>query len=562
MYNTAMRSNILFKADDDQPLSNLPLQAPPVIQNQLNLAIAKLLSTFQTINEKKSHTGGSTIHVDEIASQIAKMYEKIRKIIDWKEENLLRRSAIERIIKRGMIGKISNITFFNTLNLDTFSEEMVLELIRGGHLLNDVIQKDVVIKVKEILTKYLNIIEQTPFSKADIKRKINFYDWLMAIGACEIEEILAPPLEENALIEAMTESINQRIVVLPKKSISPEDQYIQTYIATYRTLYDLDDSIISYNLLKKKYSDINAKNIFLIQDELSEQLTHPLRKQFYNTCEKYDTIFTLLEDVLKKYKDTPVELNNIVVDKQKFRDLITELYNIRHKSLKKRLFKLAVFSTLSVFVANWFTFFIVEIPLAHIFYEGFNPLATTIDFFVPSVAMFIIVSLIKPPGKSNLNTLLAVMEKYIYTNDDKDIYEIKIKKKKSFITRFIIFLFYFVGCLSSFWFIAWAFFKATLPITSVIFDTFTIALNIFAALVIRNKSREINVEENTTFGEFILDIFSLPMAEIGSWLANKWKEYNVVAVFFNLAVEVPIISFIGFVENWRQFIKDKKADIH
>jgi len=564
-----MRSDIIVYKEDT---TTTPVDVVPQMTSGLNPAIENLLAQYFQISEKKTHTGGSTIHVDEIASQIAKVYEQLRKIIDWKEQNLLRRSAIERIIKRGMIGKISSISFLPSPKLELLSDEMVSELIRGGHLRNDTIQKEVVGHVHEILKKYFYFIEHSPFSKADLKNRINFYDWAMAIAACEVEDVLSPPLEEDAIIKAMVESINQRILVLPENTITESEQYTQTYVATYRTLYDLDDSIISYNLLKIKYenwtdydeksTEYFSQNILKIQQDLSIQLTHPLRKKFYDTCEKYDTVFTILEDILKKYKDTPALLNEIIADKQRFRDLVTEFYNIRYKSLKKRLLRLALFSTLSVFVANWFTFFIVEIPLAHIFYEGFNWFAVTIDFFVPSLAMFVIVSLIKPPGKNNLAALLNVMEKYVYVNTDKDVYEIKLKKKKKFVTRLIIFLFYLVGCVSSFWFIAWAFLKATLPITSVVFDTLTIAINIFAALVIRNKAHEITVEDNTTFGEFIMDIFSLPMAEIGSWIANKWKEYNVVAIFFNVAIELPIIAFIGFVENWRQFIKDHKADIH
>lgn len=559
-----MRSTILFS-------NEIPIPTKEKIFD-LNPEISKLLVTFQKICEEKSHTGGVTIHVDEIASQIAKTYEKLRKIIDWKEENLLRRSAIERIIKRGLVGKISNISFLKNLDLNFFSEEMIMELIRGGHLENDSIPKEKIKNVKKIIEKYLFIAENTDISTSDIKKKINFYDWLMAIAACEIEDILCPPLEEQNLIETMANLVNQRIKILPSSTLTPEEQKIQTYIATYRTLYDLDDSIISYNLIKIKYNEWSnpnkenleyfVKNIFKIQEDLNTKLKHPLRKRFFNICEKYDTIFTILEDILKKYKDSPQDLNEVFNDKNKLTELVTEFYNIRYKSLKKRLLKLAIFSTLSVFVANWFTYFLVEIPLARIFYEKFNVLAAIIDFLVPSLAMFIIVSLIKPPGKDNLKELLSVIHKYVYFNNDKDIYEIKVKKKKGIITRFIILILYIIGFFISFGTIAWAYYKATLPITSVIFDTFTTAINVFAALVIRNKAREITIEDKTTFGEFILDLFSLPLAEIGSWIANKWKEYNLVSIFLNVAVEIPIVSFISFVESWRNFVKDKKADIH
>ena len=50
------------------------------------------------------------IHVDEIASRIAKFYEMVRKVVDWKDDNVLRRSAIERALKRTLFPKLSGVT--------------------------------------------------------------------------------------------------------------------------------------------------------------------------------------------------------------------------------------------------------------------------------------------------------------------------------------------------------------------------------------------------------------------------------------------------------------------
>ncbi|MGB2762519.1 MAG: hypothetical protein WBC21_03185, partial [Minisyncoccales bacterium] len=45
----------------------------------------------------------STIHVDEVAARVASFYEKIKGVIDWREEHLLRKRAIERSLKRRII---------------------------------------------------------------------------------------------------------------------------------------------------------------------------------------------------------------------------------------------------------------------------------------------------------------------------------------------------------------------------------------------------------------------------------------------------------------------------
>jgi len=516
------------------------------------------------------------IHVDEIASKVAYLYERIRKIIDWKEENLLRRSAIERILKRHFIFEVSGLDFIFKVKIEEVAESLVLELVRGGHLPNDTIPRDKIFEVDKIVKKYLFLLKNAPYPRENssfpLKERVNFYDWILEVAACEIEEVLTPPLRENALIETMTALMAERIRLTPQELLNEEEKLIQTYIACHRTLFDLDDAIITYHLLKYHYAQWikpdeiflkdTAKNIFLIKKEIENELSHPLGKEFFNICEKTDTIFVLLDDILCSFKENPAAIPQVFSDKETFVQLLTNFYQKRLVTLKSRLFKLAVFSTLSVFVANWFTFFIVEVPLASIFYEGFNLIAALTDFIVPTLAMFFLVSIIRPPSMSNLKEVIRLALGFVYPQEQKDIYEIRIKKKRKTLTNFIIIFLYVLACIIFFFGVAWVFYKASIPITSVIFDTLTIAINIFAALVIRNKARELTVEEKTGFWEFLLDIMTLPVAKVGSWFARKWKEYNVVAIFFNVVIETPFVTFIEFIENWREYLKEKKAEIH
>ena len=47
---------------------------------------------YQSLQPKESEI--ITIHVDEVASTVAAFYEKIRGVVDWREEHLMRRAAI------------------------------------------------------------------------------------------------------------------------------------------------------------------------------------------------------------------------------------------------------------------------------------------------------------------------------------------------------------------------------------------------------------------------------------------------------------------------------------
>lgn len=549
---------------------------PPSNNNLLGPAIEKLISDYQTGLIGKTYKEKAVVHVDEIASKIAFIYERIRKIVDWKEENILRRNAIERIIKRYLVSEISTIKSVFKGNSSEIAEALVLELIRGGHLPNDQVLSEKIDETAKVIEKYIFILKNTSFNQINqsfvFKTKVNFFNWILEIASCEIEEILAPPFKENALIEAMTTIMSERIRTAPSLNLSEKEKKELTYIAVYRTLFDLDDAIIAYHLIKKKFpfwtntspasiTQITEK-IFSIWGEIQRSLTHPLSRDFFNYCENTDTVFTILGDILEQFRQDPSALSSVIGSKETYSKLITKFYNQRLTTLKSRLFKLAVFSTLSVFVSNWFSFFIVEVPLAHLFYQGFNLTAAIFDFLIPSAIMFILVAIIRPPSRNNLAKVLDLSFDFVYKDEEKPIYEIQLKKRRKLLTNFFIILFYLTAFFLSFGSVAYLFYLVKIPVTSIILDTIGIALNVFAALVIRNKSREITVEEKTSFWEFLLDILSLPIAEAGSWLASKWKEYNVASAFFNVIIEIPFVTFIEFIENWRQFIKERKADIH
>ena len=82
------------------------------------------------------------------------------------------------------------------------------------------------------------------------------------------------------------------------------------------------------------------------------------------------------------------------------------------------------------------------------------------------------------------------------------------------------------------------------------------------ALIVKQRSMEVTMEENAKFADFFVDMFSIPLANLGQWFSNKWKEYNFVSVFFTTVVDLPLVTLFELIEDWRSFLKDKKAGIH
>jgi len=546
---------------------------PGVIDNGvLSASFEALIGDYkEIIKNKKQKAGVSTIHVDEIASKVAFIYERVRKIIDWKEEHLIRRGAIERVLKRRLISELSSLKLAN-FDPEKSAEPMVLELIRGGHFANDQIPREKIKEVKKVLNKYLYILSNNPLhNSVNIKDKVNLYNWLLEIAACEIEEILDPPMEENLFINFMTQSVLKKIKVTGKNKLSAEVLGLQTYIAVHRALFRLDAPIISYHLIKYYYSnwrEISQEKLETTTDNIQElvkkietSLRHPQASKFQKICERYDTVYLIIKDVFEKITNQKEPLEEKTTDIKTLNQLIRECYQNRLSTLKARLYRAAVYSTLSIFVAGGLSLFIFEIPLAKLFYGSFSPLAILVDILIPTIVMFILVAIIRLPKTDNLKRVISEVQKIVYRTEAEDVYEIRLTKKRKWLMNLLIGVIYALTNIASILLIFWVFKIARVPMTSLYIDTLNVAMVVFAALIIRQKAKEMTVVEKVSIGEFLLDILSIPVGKLGQWLSAKWKEWNIVSVFFTAIIDIPFLTITEFIENWSSFIKEKKAEI-
>ena len=220
---------------------------------ELSESTKKLISQYSFAQKQdSSNKNTATIHVDEVALRVAAFYEQIRTIVDWKEEHLMRRAAIIRKLKR----KFFDFEMNNFSQTADAADGLVFELIRGGHFPNDKIEESKIQAVQKIIDKYIFILKNNPENKQG-KAGLQFYNWLIEVAACEIEETLAPAIREMALIDYMFSSMKEKIKVSDKifesGFLKKEETNVQIYIAICQALFKLDKPIISYNLIKYKY---------------------------------------------------------------------------------------------------------------------------------------------------------------------------------------------------------------------------------------------------------------------------------------------------------------------
>ena len=520
-------------------------------------------------NSLKPKEKVGVIHADEVAGKVAAFYEKIRGIIDWKEEHLLKRGAIERILKRKLLVESEIIS--QEKDNKKLAESLVLELIRGGYFPNDTIEISKINEVQSALKKYIFILKNLP--RQQNKSKLEFYGWIISIAACEIEEILSPALKEMALINYMTNLMKQRIKLDPvlSKKISEKEKNTLIFIAVCQALFNLDSPIIYYHLLKIQYPDWKnlpkeklikfSQDIQKIYSDFERLINHPFADKFYQICKKYNTPYIILNDILSK--EEPEIIEKKIENPEFLEKSIKNAYMKRLSTLKARLTRAAFYSTLSIFITNVASLLAVEIPLTKYITGHFNFLAIAVDVLGPTFLMAFLVVTIPPPKKENLNVVIVETMKIVYESKKKDIYEIKFFPKKGLILNAIIGFFYFLTFIAVISIIVFFLYKINFPPLSYIIFIIFFSLIAFAGTKIREKVKELEmIEEKETFIQFILDPFAIPIIQLGKWLTTKWKKYNLISVFFSAIIDMPFSIFVEFIEQWRYFLKEKKEKLH
>ncbi|MDO5561152.1 MAG: hypothetical protein Q4G02_00005 [bacterium] len=522
----------------------------------------------------------NSFEIDDLALQVGKFYEKIRKVVDWKEENALRRGSITRALKRNLVGQFYGFaqTYTKEQNKQV-SQVIVFELMRSGYFNNQLINTQKVDEVAAIIFKYAVILQEIHKKKSnsanrkDAKEKIKFQTWILQIASCELEACLAPNYKTQALVQLMCSAMKQRIKLLPKNFITEEQVQKYILIAVWRALFEADDYFVAYQLITAEFPQltknqtINENNdyeaFFKAKQQIFKELNTKVGRSFLSLANKYDAAYRLIGDINKEFNcESVADGEKAWQDEEKVEKLFNEIYDRRYKSLKKRLLRTSLWSTLSILAANAFSVAAIEGPVAALMGLDFTWFSIAMDILIPSVAMFFLVIIIRPPPAENKAVLWQEVQKVFRAQKTDDVYEIRQRgKTKNRVLQTFFYATTLIAGAVGLWAMYKAFEISGLPWTSIYLNVVYLTMVLFASLNIRHKSTELTVYEKSSFFDFILDIFSIPLARIGQWFSKKWKEYNVFSVFFSLLVDAPLSLFISFIEDWRDFLKEKKAEI-
>lgn len=555
-------------------------------QNELTFteAVKKLFQVIFDEQKKteKENENVAKIKVSDLISKIAFYYEKIRNSVDYKEENMLRKSAVERILKRQIVieGAIKAATS------EKIAEYLLVELIRAGYLPNNKIPESKIQEVNKIISKYIKLrnysLARVNFSghlktgridqaNEDLKARGEISDWIMSLVASEIEENLDSNRINKIAISGMYEILIKN-VKFPEGLYREKEKEVQIYLSIYRNFLKIDDDMLGFVLFKYfnphwtediKDEDIIkiSQNITPLRQVIAEQLNHSISRQLNKIVSQYSVYFSVLIEVIG---NDPVKVyNEMVSDTGSFTRLIKQTCQKKYKHIKSKLWRAAVRSIIYIFLTKSIFAILIEIPATQWFGEKVNSMSLAINVGFPAFLLFLIVLLTDVPSEKNTEKIANGIEEITFAGRERqDPIILRQPKKRGKLTGFVFGILYFITFFLSFGLVVWGLNKINFTWVSVIIFLFFLAMVSFFGIRIRRGIREFNmIEPKENFFSLLLSFFYTPIIAVGHWLSGKFSQINIFVFVLDFIIEAPFKIFVEITEDWTRYVKERRDDM-
>lgn len=522
--------------------------------------LQRVLGSFQKQPSAAKDEGGSKIHVSDAVSRLASVYEKFRNIIDYKEEHLLRKNAIHRIIKRRMLTGGTGASVARTL---------IIELIQAQYLPNDEIAESKVASVSEIIDRYLALSKYAG-ETLNWPDRDEQHRWLLGLCAVEIEQTLSSYYKDKALAEAMYEVLTEDMVIAGSEKIDQQVKNLQIYLAVQRALLKADETMTAYALFRLHLPDWHTMDATAVQnlgsrfaqirDEMDAQQYHPLGEFFLRYAKRYTSFFWIIRDVAEEH---PSAALHTFAAPEILDEAVRRASGRRYAEARVKLRRSIIRSFIFIFLTKMLLAFILEVPFELYVKGAVDRMTLGINIIFHPMLMFLIASTIRVPSKKNTDKLIQGIHEIAYRNAGRQLLKrAKLPTQRGPLRKSAVAILYWATFVITFGLIGYGLARLGFNAVSGALFMFFLTIVSFFAVRIRISTREFVVlEKHEGPFAFLIDFFTIPVLRVGRWISMRAPKVNIMLFIFDFLIEAPFKSFLAILEELTSFLREKKEEI-
>ncbi len=518
--------------------------------------LTKLSTALISAYDKElSETEDKTISVNPIASELASWYEKFRTAMDYRDDEVILRSAIERVLKRrlllGGVGK-------------TIAAPLIRELVWARYFPDSTVGESVVEKVSVTIDLYFELESQ--INKKNRINKGVVAEWMLHLVSSEIEHILKPNDPKDLMCNFMFKVFKEKVTIVDD---TEETRDVQVFIAVRRAFANDDLPFLRYNLFKQYFGKVTESNIDKISDNfleglniLTEQFNYPAKDKIYSYIKGQTVPFLILDDVLRKFRG---EISHLVSDEDKLNLEILNACSDRYKLITAKVRRAIIRSVIFIFVTKAAFALSVEGTFERVYFGRVLYSSIALNTLTPPALMVIVGFLIQTPSRENSYKILKKINTILFDESPVLDKELIVKKKPSKVDPLLWALFIllwlttFVLSFGGIIFILSKF--AVNPLSQAVFVFFLAVVSFVSYRINRTANMYMIRDKKDSLGSLLFDFFFMPFIQVGKRLTLAVSQINIILFVFDLIIETPFKGIVAFFEQWLLFLRTQREKL-
>lgn len=523
--------------------------------NNQKTSLSPLAQKFsQTISYEKIQVDGGKVSVDPVVSEVASFYEKIRNAMEYQEEEVVLRVAIERILKRRLLLGSNGFKI---------AEPLVKELAWAKYFPDKSIPESLIEIIAKKINLYIRLFEEAP--KIYDLNKNSLHEWIINIMTADIALIISPNRNTQIIAGLMYHIMQGKINITDDDK---EDKNAIIFLNIRRAFAKEDKAFLQYHLFQQYFGSLTEesfdgvlKNFLEGYLTIEDEFRSPLNEQVYSYVKNQTVAFVILKKILDKYK---FETKSIIENPDQLKEVAENICQESYDDIRSRV-KTAIIRSIIFLIATKAIFAVLlESTVENQLYGHVSWGFLIINIATAPFLMFLSMFFIKVPGESNTKRILEKLNSILYDPNvaaiEKETFSTYVKKRSVLNAIFIsLWLIMFIGII---WGITSLLNIFQINFISQAVFVFFLVIVSFLMFRINQSSKVYNSTDKEGGVLSILFYFAfMPFVLLGKRLTLSFSKINIFLLVFDFIIETPFKTVFGFFDQWFTFMRSQRVKL-
>lgn len=503
------------------------------------------------------------ISVNPIVTKFATWYEKLRNAMEFREDEVILRATIERILKRRLLlGGNGKST----------AEPLVKELLWARYLPDNEIELSKVEKIEKSINLHLELRIGVLKEHGLSDQIVN--EWIYDLMSSDIQYILNPKRDKEILTNFMFQVLKDDVEITDDKQ---ETKDAQVYMSVRRAFARDDLAFLRYHMFRQYFGKLTQdsltetiQNFAQGYEEIVRQIKYPLKDRIYSYVKRRTAVFFIFEDILSAHKEDLADFiakahlkDSPTNNKTKLEKIVFEACSKRYNSISKKV-RTAIFRSVIFILFTKLAFaFAVEGTYERFVYGRIIWSSIIINTTIPPLLMVIVSFFIRTPGDGNSAKIYKYINELLHAEDPSlgDKLSLSVNKKKGSVFNVVFNILWLISFGLSFGAIIYILTLINFNAISQFIFIFFLAIVSFLAYRISLLANVYRVGEKQGLRTLFVDFFFMPVIRVGRKLTQSISQVNVFLIAFDFLIEAPFKLLFAFFDQWFHFLHRKTEEM-